>query len=423
MRKLSCLVVFISVALWRMRHNAILWRKGPESHRGVKFIVRRFPLVSWLTTAVVAAVSCQAYAGGPPAYTYTNLSVLTVPSGYISGIEGVSRDGTQVVGIQGVSGSGFLGALLWNNPTSSAVNLTPAGFSDSAALATNGTIQVGSGRSQGTGGNEHALLWTGTAASVVDLNPAGFAQSQANAIFGNQEVGFAWDGNNNAMIWTGTSGSAIDLNPSGSSYYGSDAIATNGVQQVGYAFLNSSSGATNHAMLWNGSASSAVDLNPSTTNFSQALGTSGTQQVGIGLFGSYYNAMLWTGAANTAVDLNPSGYQSSEALATNGKYQVGYGQLAGGVDQALLWDGNASSWVDLSALIPGPVEASQALAIDGGGDVFGYAIENNSYYEVEWKPVPEPSSLALGGIGTLALLALRRRRYPIHSARNVTPQK
>jgi len=67
------------------------------------------------------------------------------------------------------------------------------------------------------------------AANSVDLNPNGFTDSWAMGTNGSQQVGYA---GNDGMLWTGTATSAVDLNPSGSNE--SQALGTSGTQQVGY---------------------------------------------------------------------------------------------------------------------------------------------------------------------------------------------
>lgn len=51
-----------------------------------------------------------------------------------------------------------------------------------------GGQQVGSGQ---TSSSTHALLWAGTAASAVDLNPASALSSEAIATSGVHQVGYA----------------------------------------------------------------------------------------------------------------------------------------------------------------------------------------------------------------------------------------
>lgn len=350
------------------------------------------------------------YADTLPNYRCSNLYQLTVPSGYyVSSVTGMSTDGSQVVGIEGQNYSGFSYALVWNSPTPLATNLNPTNSNSSAALATNGTLQVGSANKPGPN-QQYAMVWSGTANSGIFLNPKGYL-GRANGVAGDQIVGFVsfYPQGNHAYLWTGSTYTGVDLQPSASIYYGSDAVATDGVRQAGYASLTVNGTATTHAMLWSGTASSAVDLNPTTTNFSQALGISGSQQVGIGVFGSVYHAMVWTGSANSAVDLNPSTYLESQAVSTNGTYQIGFAdQGYGTARHAMVWAGSAGSAVDLSLLVPGGATSSQALAIDAKGNVFGYAVEQGQTYAVEWAVVPEPATLSLLALGALALL--RRRK-------------
>ena len=82
-------------------------------------------------------------------------------------------------------------------------------------------------------------------------------------------------------------------------------------------------------MLWNGLAAAPIDLNPTDLGFqsSEAIGTNGTQQVGYGNIGlpggnvGPTHALLWSGSADSAVDLNPTnilGITDSAAVATDG---------------------------------------------------------------------------------------------------------
>ena len=93
------------------------------------------------------------------------------------------------------------------------------------------------------------------------------------------------------------------LNPAG--FPISEAIATNGSQQVGYGEHSSIDGG-DHALLWNGSAASAVDLNPPGFGYTYAFATDGTHQVGEGRSGGTEDALLWTGIATSVVDLSRS---------------------------------------------------------------------------------------------------------------------
>jgi autotransporter-associated beta strand protein len=313
----------------------------------------------------------------------------------------VSAEGQSVN--TGIDSSGVSHALLWT--TTGVVDLNPSGYS-SRAVATNGTQQVGVDYDTGTGNNLHAMLWTGTAASAVDLNPTnlGMDTSEALGTNGIQQVGFGLNvgspgTTSHALLWTGTAASAVDLNPSG--FTESSADGTNGTQQVGVGLYGY--GYNAQALLWNGTAASAVDLNPTNLGIIQssaAYGTSGTQQVGAAELGSganrHIDAMLWTGTAASAVDLNPAYLVGdTRALATNGTQQVGIAQNIedpNGLPYAMLWTGTAESAVDLQTLLPstGTWTQSQADSIDSCGDVYGTADGTfngaSGYFAVEWTP-------------------------------------
>jgi hypothetical protein len=186
---------------------------------------------------------------------------------------------------------------------------------------------------------------------------------------------------------------AIDLNPSGFSQ--SYARGTNGTQQVGCGYGS----AGKHALLWNGSADNFIDLNPSGFHNSYAYGISGTQQVGMG----DYHALLWSGTAASYVDLNPSGFTWSWANGTSGTQQVGYGwgPATGKANHALLWNGSADSYIDLHQFLPVGFGNSYATAIDGYGNIIGYARDSSgNAHAILWQ-VPEPATLLLLGFGAV----------------------
>jgi hypothetical protein len=193
------------------------------------------------------------------------------------------------------------------------------GLASATAVDTDGIHQVGRGYIASLG-QYHGILWTGTAASAIDLTPAGSTDSNVAAVNGNQQVGQV---NGHAGLWRGTAASFLDLHTP-SLFSSSAALNTNGSQQVGHGFviLNPNLG-TFHAALWNGTAASAVDLNPAGFKFSRALGTNGLAQVGWGrpevLTGSSH-ALMWTGSASSGMDLHallPAAFANGESIASS----------------------------------------------------------------------------------------------------------
>lgn len=308
------------------------------------------------------------------AYIGSVLYSLPCPSGFDS--IAVYMSGDQTVGSGFNEAGSYNHALLWTATGVVDLNPTNLGVSYSIASATEGNQQVGYG--VGTGNNYHALLWTGTSASVVDLNPTnlGFVSSLAYGTNDSQQVGCgATSGNPNnpvALLWNGTAASAVDLNPTKLGITNSFAYGTSGTQQVGAGWgYNEFTGESfGGAMLWTGTAASAVDLNPtnlSGIDDSEALATNGTQQVGFGY--NDYNvwggscALLWSGTAASVVDLQtllPSTgtWTSSSADLIDSSGNV-YGWASGTFD-------NVTGTFAVEWSVPEPATASMLLIAGAG---------------------------------------------------------
>jgi hypothetical protein len=317
--------------------------------------------------------------------------------------------------------------------SSGSVDINPAGFTVSGAYGTSGSQQVGAGYGTETGGieDEHAVLWTGTGASAIDLNPTnltGFTNSEAVGTNGSQQVGDGegpgTNNNQHALMWNGSASTAVDLNPA--LFSNSMADGTDGTHQVG-AGAGTATGGQRHALMWTGTAASVVDLNPPSIRgivSSVANGIGGGVEVGWGsttATSSNQQAMLWKGTAVSAVDLNPtnlSGYATSDAFNTNGAIQVGWGAGSATAfnQEAMLWSGSSASAVNLQALLPasGLWDDSWAYTVDSSGDIFGVAggtYDNiGTLFGVEWTPVPEPLAGSMMVIVGAGIMMRRRRR-------------
>ena len=107
----------------------------------------------------------------------------------------------------------------------------------------------------------------------------------------------------------------------------------------------------------------------------------------------------------TAINLNPSGFDFSMAYGTSGTQQAGfgYGSATSYYNHALLWNGSATSFVDLSQLLPTGFHNSYANSIDSYGNIAGYAIDNSGNYSAILWVVPEPATICLFALAGLML--------------------
>lgn len=119
-----------------------------------------------------------------------------------------------------------------------------------------------------------------------------------------------------------------------------------------------------HAVIFTSGA--MVDLNPAGYSGSEAIAASiNGQQVGHAFEAdSISRPFLWNGSASSFVDLSPAGLEDGEALGIFGTQQVGVvtSSATGGNSHAVLWNSSAASMVDLN---PVNSNLSQANATDG----------------------------------------------------------
>lgn len=307
-------------------------------------------------------------------------------------------------------------ALLWQGTANSLIDLHPAGWDASYAMATDGVRQVG-WRERHTGQTgQFATMWSGSAKGWVDLHDPTYSETNALGISGDEQVGYGFlqGGGTRAVLWHNTASSIVSLHPVGADF--SWANGTDGTQQVGHAGTGA---AGSRAALWTGTAKTHVNLHPAGYEVSEAYGVAEGQQVGFASLSGQGRAVLWLGSSSLFIDLNPqvSNLWGSSAYATNGFTQVGFagGPETGFQVQAALWEGSRESYMNLHAsLAPeysGVGARSEATGIDEFGNIVGWArhVPTGAAHAILWKPVPEPSSLV--AIGLFALFAIIRRRF------------
>lgn len=122
-------------------------------------------------------------------------------------------------------------------------------------------------------------------------------------------------------------------------------------------------------------------LHPMGAVNSSAGGAAGSQQVGYAEWDPIpRHAVLWNGSASSFVDLNPADFNGSQAEDIDGSSQVGFGVRNGELfEHALLWQGTSASAVDLHPTGEDYTdEDSFALGVSGGTQV-GYVTTNGRY--------------------------------------------
>jgi hypothetical protein len=307
------------------------------------------------------------------------------PAGAAAGKLTGAASGKQVGG-----GSDNHAYLILSGNALAAVDLHPAAFTSSLALSTDDTQQCGYAYSSVTFGN-HAMMWSGSAASAVDLHNL-FTWTYCAGNHNGQQVGFGerpvyFTTIQHAMLWTGSAASAVDLHPIAFSY--SKALGVHDGQQVGSGssiaypgLLGDAPGyhTASHAVLWTGTAASAVDLNPAGFSASEANATNGVQQGGWAYDAVFVSqhAGIWSGTAASFVDLHPAGFNDSKVNAMTATKQVGEGWVGplgmpGSVRHALVWQGSSASVVDLNQYLPAGYINGVATGVDAAGNVVGYA--------------------------------------------------
>jgi hypothetical protein len=188
-----------------------------------------------------------------------------------------------------------------------------------------------------------------------------------------------------APMWIATS-----LHPKGA--LSSMLHDTTGTEQVGVVVF----GDAEHAALWRGTAASFVDLHPPLATRSYALGASDGQQVGRAFINEKSHAMAWSGTAASARDLHPAApeNQASQLNGAAGTQQCGW--VFNGRARATVWSGSAPTAVDLH---PAGATVSAAWATNGSLQV-GDATLNGVVSAGRWTGTSE-SFLLLAPDGAL----------------------
>lgn len=290
-------------------------------------------------------------------------------------------------------------AALWNVGDGLYTDLHPNGAISSEAWAVSNGVQVG--QTANSIDSLEGSFWTGHSSSWTSLGPDTYGISTD----GTYQVGYVWlHPKRHAALWTG-GGSMVDLHPD--EVGDSIAYAVAGGIQAGMVTRDGIHSL--HACLWRGSKQTLENLHPSGADGSEAYGTDGVQQVGVAWVGGVANASLWSGDEASWVNLHPLGADVSLAWGVRGGYQVGFVQTAG-QDRATLWHGDADSFIDLDQFLP-PVFAggnsyAWALWVDGNTiHIAGEAVNvlTGQTEAVLWSYTENQPPVAMAGATPLVL--------------------
>lgn len=261
-----------------------------------------------------------------------------------------------------------------------------------------------------------AALWTGN--SLVDLHPLVLLgsspdmKSSVQGFSGNLQVGWGIGPNTGMqsapIVWHGTAASAAFLTVPFTTY-GAQALATDGVQIVGFAgALNGHNGGPYHGLVWSATTGAVIDLGAG-GNGAQALTVARGQQAGFTTRSSGPVATIWAGTAASQIVLHPNnGAVASEILATNGLRQAGFcgfdvrvfdeathGNVTKRINYAFVWDATAAS---AHSIHPTDFLQSYATGINGSS-VVGYAYNGyglstvGTYHAILWDSSLQPHDL------------------------------
>jgi probable HAF family extracellular repeat protein len=338
-------------------------------------------------------------------YTVTDLGAL---GGSWSQAQGINASG-QVVGESCTNGYDNYRAFLYSGSTMT--DLGTFGGPESRANGINFVGQVvGWASNSAAYADYHAFLYSGS--TMTDLGTLGGTSSVARGInICGKVVGWAstpGDFASHAFLYSDST--MTDLGTLGGSH--SDAYAINSLGQVvGEAHTTSNA---YHAFLYSGST--MTDLGTLGGSWSRAYGINDLGQVvGEAYTSTARHAFLYSGS--TMTDLGALGGSWSRAYGINNLEQVvGEVKIADNAPtHAFLYQD--STMIDLNTLIDPSSgwRLASATAINDLGQICGRGYGPAGTHAFLLTPIPEPSTLALLGIGGFGLIACGwwRRKHTV----------
>jgi probable HAF family extracellular repeat protein len=360
------------------------------------------PRIAWAAAAALATTLISAMAwSAPPSFQ----GVGHLPGSDRSQAHGVSSDGSVVVGY--VRSGDNYEAFRWTSTSGMQELGSLPGFSGSYAygVSGDGSIVVGGSR---LGDLAQAFRWT-SADGMQSLG--GFPTEIYGPASGNPSAGIAISADGSTIVsakgpdafrWTSAGGLERLSFPSGVKYSSANAISPDGS-----VFVGSFSSGKNGAYRWT-SDRGFEDLNLTGGEFNpSAYAVSADGSVVVGFDGSY--AFRWTDEG-TQVLGDPRFYSAASGVSGDGSTLVGFSEDLG----AFIWDETLGmrslqqvlvNDYDLN-LTGWTLQSATAISADGR-TIVGYGTHLGRT-EAWIATIPEPSSLALMGLGGIVVFLLRR---------------
>jgi len=332
----------------------------------------------------------------------------------------VSGDGSTVVG-RAADGH----AAIWRASAGwTELQKTGSPFTGYAYDASyDGSVVVGwTGLSGGTIGNNRAFCWTANAgvqllplANSTDYGSHALSISaDGSTIVGTEELP---SGVRFATRWSAASGTvdmrAISGMPSGNWGPGAG-VEARGVSNDGSTIVGCTQNTEAYPWIWTASSNTVTKL-PSPFVSVLNVSADGSAVVGVGL-STTSGAALWT-AGGGAIMLHVGDNAEARDISRDGSLVTGY-YYQNGLDQtAFVWDQehgfrNLQDMLvnDYHLDLSGWRLLNWAYVSDDGLTFAGRGLDANGNFGGWVATIPEPSTLALLGIGAISLLTYARRR-------------
>ncbi len=334
-----------------------------------------------LDTAICLALLFPALqAAATPSYVITDLTP-SLPSGGYSSATAINNSG-QVAGVSGTS-TDFTSATLWQaNGSMTNLGTLPGGSTSNANAINNNGQVVG----QSATGGDASLAFSSNGSTMTGLpTTAGTTGSTASGVNNAGQIVGSININsvNLAAIWSNSTSSPVVLTDANNQ---SVTGSVNGINNNGLLVGTNSSA---QAFAANASNPVATLLqSPVSSRNTQALAVNDSGQIaGNAVIGNATNAVLWQNQTSTPLNLGSLGsfsvYAVSSANAINGSGQVvGNSTTSSSFSNAFFWynSGGAGSMANLNSMVssnPQSLTLINAAGINAYGQITGNATNSS----------------------------------------------